>query len=53
MDKDNVRTVAFQVPTELFEQLKAYLKRNGIKQIAFFLDCIRQALAKDTGAAEE
>lgn len=32
MDKDNVRTVAFQVPTELFEQLKAYLKRNGIKQ---------------------
>ena len=37
MDKDNVRTVAFQVPTELFEQLKAYLKRNGIKQNAFFL----------------
>ena len=53
MDKDNVRTVAFQVPTELFEQLKAYLKRNGIKQNAFFLDCIRQALAEDTGAAEE
>ena len=61
MDKDNVRTVAFQVPTELFEQLKAYLKRNGIKQNALFLmdrgeeilDCIRQALAEDTGAAEE
>ena len=53
MDKDNVRTVAFQVPTELFEQLKAYLKRNGIKQNAFFLDCIRQALAEDAGAAEE
>ena len=50
MDKDNVRTVAFQVPTELFEQLKAYLKRNGIKQNAFFLDCIRQVLAKDAGA---
>ena len=48
MDKDNVRTVAFQVPTELFEQLKAYLKQN-----AFFLDCIRQALAEDTGTAEE
>ena len=46
MDKDNVRTVAFQVPTELFEQLKAYLKRNGIKQIAFFLDCIHRALAE-------
>ena len=53
MDKDNVRTVAFQVPTELFEQLKAYLKRNGIKQNAFFLDCIRQALAEDAGAGEE
>lgn len=48
MDKDNVRTVAFQVPTELFERLKAYtcLKRNSIKQNAFFLDCIRQALAR-------
>ena len=45
MDKDNVRTVAFQVPTEL--------KRNGIKQNAFFLDCIRQALAEDTGTAKE
>ena len=46
MDKDNVRTVAFQVPTELFEQFKAYLKRNGIKQNAFFLDCIHRALAE-------
>ena len=53
MDKDNVRTVAFQVPTELFEQLKAYLKRNGIKQNAFFLDCIQQALAEDAGVGEE
>ena len=48
-----MRTVAFQVPTELFEQLKAYLKRNGIKQNAFFLDCIRQVLVEDTGTAEE
>ena len=37
MDKDNVRTVAFQVPTELFEQLKAYLKRNGIKHLTELL----------------
>ena len=47
MDKDNVRTVAFQVPVELFEQFKAYLKRNGIKQNAFFLNCIQQALEQD------
>ena len=38
------RTVAFQVPEELFEQFKEYLKRHNMKQNAFFLDCIRQAL---------
>ena len=39
--------------TRIIIFLKAYLKRNGIKQNAFFLDCIRQALAEDTGTAEE
>ena len=53
MDKDNVRTVAFQVPVELFEQFKAYLKRNGVKQNAFFLDCIQQALEQDGKADGE
>ena len=42
--KSNQRTVAFQVPEELFERFKDYLKRNGIKQNAFFLNCIQQAL---------
>ncbi len=42
--KDNQRTVAFQVDAELFERFKAYLQANGIKQNAFFLGCIRQAL---------
>lgn len=42
--KDNQRTVAFQVDAELFERFKEYLKANGIKQNAFFLGCIRQAL---------
>ncbi len=42
--KDNQRTVAFQVDAELFERFKEYLKANGIKQNAFFLNCIRQAL---------
>ena len=45
--KENQRTVAFQVPAELFEQFKEYLKRQGIKQNAFFLDCIRQALEEE------
>ncbi len=46
MAKENQRTIAFQVPAELFEQFKAYLKQQGIKQNAFFLDCIQRALAE-------
>lgn len=42
--KSNQKTVAFQVPEELFMQFKDYLKRNGIKQNAFFLRCIQEAL---------
>lgn len=45
--KENQRTVAFQVPEELFEQLKEYLKRHNIKQNAFFIGCIQQALADE------
>ena len=41
------RTVAFQVPAELFEQFKAYLEKHNIKQNAFFLDCIQRVLADD------
>lgn len=46
MAKGDTRTVAFQVDTELFERFKEYLKSNGIKQNAFFLDCIQKALAQ-------
>ena len=45
--KSNQRTVAFQVPEELFQQFKEYLKRQGVKQNAFFLNCIRQALEEE------
>ena len=45
------RTVAFQVPPELFEEFKAYLQRNHIKQKEFLLACIQRALA-DEAAAE-
>ena len=41
----DTRTVAFQVPAELFEQFKEYLQRHGLKQKDFFLDCIQRALA--------
>ena len=53
MDKDNVRTVAFQVSTELFEQFKTYLKQHGMTQKDFVIRCIQQALAEDAGAGEE
>ena len=44
------RTVAFQVPADLFEEFKAYLDRHHIKQKAFFLDCIQRALADEMPA---
>lgn len=47
--KGNQRTVAFQVPEELFERFKEYLKRQGVKQNAFFLNCIQQALEEEKG----
>ena len=47
MSKGEKRTVAFQVPQELFDQLKEYLQKKDIKQNAFFLKCIQKALAED------
>lgn len=44
------RTVAFQVPPELFEAFKAYLQRNNLKQKEFFLACIQRALANEAAA---
>ncbi len=47
MASNNQRTVAFQVDAALFERFKEYLKAHGIKQNAFFLDCIQRALDED------
>ena len=46
MPSGNQRTVAFQVDADLFERFKEYLKANGIKQNAFFLNCIQTALSE-------
>lgn len=46
------RTVAFQVPPELFEEFKAYLQRNHLKQKEFFLACIQRALTDERAADE-
>lgn len=50
MANGNQRTVAFQVDAELFERFKEYLKGKGIKQNAFFVDCILKVLDEVAGA---
>lgn len=47
MTNTETRTVAFQVPAELFEAFKDYLQRHGMKQKEFFLACIQNALADE------
>ena len=47
MSSTETRTVAFQVPADLFEQFKDYLNRHHIKQKTFFLDCIQRVLADE------
>lgn len=48
----NTRTIAFQVPEELFERLKDYLARNGLKQKDFILGLIERELNDTADAAE-
>lgn len=50
MMKGDQRTVAFQVDAELFEKFKEFLKSKGIKQNAFFVNCILKALDEVAGA---
>lgn len=38
------RTIAFQVPEELFDRLKDYLAKNGLKQKDFILGLIEREL---------
>ena len=48
----DTKTVAFQVPVELFEDFKAYLRRSKQTQKDFFLSCIQRALEEESAAAE-
>ena len=43
----DTRTLATQIPEELFERLKAYLKKNGLKQRQFIIGLIEDALEQD------
>lgn len=42
-----MRTMAIQLPEELFERLKAYLKKNNLKQKQFIIGLIEDALEQD------
>jgi hypothetical protein len=48
----DTKTVAFQVPVELFEEFKAYLRRSKQTQKDFFLSCIQRALEEESTATE-
>ena len=43
----DMRTMAIQLPEELFERLKAYLKRNNLKQKQFIIGLIEDALEQE------
>lgn len=48
----NMRTVAFQVPEELFQRLKDYLHRNNISQKDFVLGLIEDELDREQAERE-
>ena len=43
----DMRTMAIQLQEELFERLKAYLKKNNLKQKQFIIGLIEDALEED------
>ena len=43
----DMRTMAIQLPEELFERLKAHLKKNNLKQKQFIIGLIEDALEED------
>ena len=43
----NTRTIAFQVPEDLFQRIKEYLVRNNMTQRQFFLGLIEAELDRD------
>ena len=46
-DMGNMRTLAFQVPDDLFKQIKEYLQRNNMTQKEFIIGLIETELERD------
>ena len=51
-DMGNTRTVAFQVPEELFQRIKDYLNRNHMTQKQFLLGLIERELDREQSVRE-
>ncbi len=43
----NMRTLAFQVPEELFQKIKNYLQRNNMSQKQFVVGLIEKEIERD------
>ena len=48
----NMRTVAFQVPEDLFQKVKEYLQRNNMTQKEFLIGLIEDELERDMAELE-
>ena len=46
-DMSNMRTLAFQVPEELFQKIKDYLQRNNMTQKQFVIGLIENEIERD------
>lgn len=51
-DMGNMRTLAFQVPDDLFRQIKDYLQRNNMTQKEFIIGLIETELERDMAERE-
>lgn len=51
-DTGNMRTLAFQVPEDLFQKIKDYLHRNNMTQKEFIIGLIEQELTRDQAERE-
>ncbi len=49
----NMRTLAFQVPEELFQRIKGYLQRNNISQKQFVIGLIETELEREQTEREK
>lgn len=50
---ENMRTLAFQVPEELFRKIKDYLQRNNLTQKEFVIGLIENEIERDLAQRQD